>query len=492
MATILRVDYLEDINFEPIVKMGGKTNPTGVSYRWEINQTPGSTEFVVLGRERNLKTTINNHILSASYRLIFTAIDDKHGIEYQKSWPLFVSSSFREGIVVADTRDGSSSDLSHIMDNNITTSYNGGEKIKYNIWKSASGNSHPALIKSINYAYHRPSSILTKNVITAIFQNKDISMFDCVDFSLYKSAEHIFPGKGANFDPQAFYTINNAQWILVANNMAYLFNSNQGITSFMLPASGVNYVDKGVMVADNSAGSGPYAFWYNSNTGKFYNISMTFTTPATGGEYTTQGVFDPTNLPNRRVVAGDISMDGVTSVMLLKSEITGNYELYAISFSFSDSNWNLTPSTPKLKADLPSDLTPILNSAVSVFFSMFEPIMYIATSSRIYAVNFGGGVISYGEKYSAPAGETISMAKLFVQGRYRLNRKEFNETSGPIYEAPLALNTKAVVVATQSGEYNGSIYLIPQSGTGNGDLNSVNAKKYSGFGKILDFTFQGQ
>ena len=492
MSSILRVEYLEDVTFDPTVKMGGATNPADVKYKWEINQTPGSTDLVVLGTERVLKATIKNIVLAASYTLIFTARDEKSGVEYQKSWPLYVSSSFREGIVVADTKDGISSDLSLIMDNDITTSYSGGVKIKYNIWKNTTGSNFPALVKNITYTRHKPNVLLTKNVITAIFQNKDIRMFDCENYSQYKTAQEIFPGKNASFDPQAFHTINNATWVLVANNIAYLYGNNQSITSFTLPASGVNYVDNSIIIADNSAGYGPYALWYNNSTGKLYVISMTFTIPATGAEYTTQGMFNPTNLPDRRAIAGDMSIDGVSPTILLKNSVTNNYELYSISFSYVDASDNMIPSAPKLKVDLPTDLSTIINSSVSIFFCAFDPIMYVATSTKIYAVNFGGGVVSYSEKYSAPAGETITKAKLFMQGRYRLNRDEFDAVNGPIYEPALALNTKAVVITTQKGVYEGYVYVIPQGTAGTGDLNSSLAKKYSGFGKILDFTIQGQ
>jgi len=492
MPSILRVEYLEEVTFDPTVTIGRELSATDVSYKWEINQTPGSPDLVVIGTERVLKATIKNKILSASYTLIFTARDNKHGIEYQKSWPIYVSSSFREGIVVADTKDGINSDLSLIMDKDITSTYTGGVNIKYNIWKSTTGNAFPALVKNITYAMYKPSAILTKNLITAIFQNKDIRMYDCENYSQFKSALEIFPGKSATFEPQAFYTINNAQWILVANNTAYVINNLMPITAFALPASGVNYVDNSIMVADNSSGSGPYALWYNNTTGKLYVISMTHTTPATGSEYTTQGVFDPTNLPDRRAIAGDMSVDGVSPTMLLKNSITNNYELYTISFSYEDANKNTIPSTPKLKVDMPAALTPIINSAVSIFFCAFDPIMYVATSTKIYAVNFGGGLVSYSEKYTAPAGEQITKAKLFVQGRYKLRRKDFNTVEGPIYEPVLALNTKAVVITTQKGEYEGQVYVVPQGTPGTGDLNSVLAKKYSGFGKILDFTIQGQ
>jgi len=491
MSTILRVEYLQDVTFDPTVKLAGVTNPTGVTYKWEINQTPGSPDLVVIGTDRVLKTTIKNKILSASYTLIFTVTDDRYKVAYQKSWPMYVSSSFREGIVIADTKDGINSDLSLIMDNDITTAYTAGVNIKYNLWKTTTGSSYPALIKNITYSIHKLNIYSYKNIITAIFENKDIRMYDCENYSQYKSAQEIFPGKTASFEPQAFYTINNAQWILVANNIAYLISTLMSITAFALPASGVNYVDNAIMVADNSAGYGPYAFWYNNTTGKIYNISMTYTTPATGAEYSTQGVFNPINLPGRRMIAGDISTDGVTATMLLKNTTTNNYELYSISFSYYV-NYNTIPSAPKLKVDLPTDLTTIINSAVSIFFCAFDPIMYVATSTKIYAVNFGGGVVSYSEKYSAPAGETITKAKLFMQGRYRLNRDEFDAVNGPVYEPALALNTKAVVITTQKGVYEGYVYVIPQGTAGTGDLNSASAKKYSGFGKILDFTIQGQ
>jgi len=174
MSSILRVEYLEDITFEPTVKIGNKENPDGVSYRWEINQTPGSTDMVVLGTERILNTTVKNTIVSAAYTLVFTAIDEAHGLEYQKSWPVYVSSSFREGIVVAETKDGSTSDLSLIMDDGITTSYDKGLNIKRNIWETATGSANSQMVKSLTYTLHKPSSILTKNVVTAIFEDKDI------------------------------------------------------------------------------------------------------------------------------------------------------------------------------------------------------------------------------------------------------------------------------------------------------------------------------
>jgi hypothetical protein len=86
----------------------------------------------------------------------------------------------------------------------------------------------------------------------------------------------------------------------------------------------------------------------------------------------------------------------------------------------------------------------------------------------------------------------IAKAKLFLQGRYKLYQKDFNQDSGPIFEAPLDLNANALVLAVNQGGNNGTIEIIPQSNTATGSLNIAGTKKYTGFGKILDFTFQGQ
>ncbi len=492
MPAILRVDYLGEVNFEPVVKKGGVTNPENVSYRWEITESPGSSQLGLLSNDKVLNTTIKYQILPVSYTLIFTARDEVNGLEYRKTWPLYVSSPFREGILVGYTKDGSTSDIGLIMDNNITTSYTSGPNIKLDIWKTSTGNPKSSLIKYLTYTVHKPTSILTKNVAVAIFADKDISMFDCENYSLYKSVNQIFPTKTASFDPQAFYTINNQYWMLVANDKMYAYPSNQGTTTFMLPATGDNYIDKSIMIPAFSWSHSPSAFWFNSNTGKIHQVTGAYATPAGTSVYSTQGVFDPTSLSGRRIVAGDVAIDGFSPTMLLKNETTGNYEIYSVSFAFYDANWNYFPSAPKVKAELPAALTTIINSAVSVFFNMYDPIMYVATSTKIYSVLFGGGVVSYSEKYSAPAGEQITLAKLFVQGRYRLSMDDFNVDSGPIFEPPLALNTKAVVVATKKGEYEGQIYVIPAGAPGTGNLDGAQAKKYAGFGKILDFTMQGQ
>ncbi len=492
MPSILRVDYLGAVNFEPVVKKRGQTNPENVSYRWEITEAPGSSQLGLLSNERVLNTTIKYQILPVSYTLIFTARDDEHGIEYRKTWPLYVSSPFREGILVGYTKDGSTSDLGLIMDNDITTSYTAGSNIILDIWKNSTGNPKSSLIKFLTYTLHKPTSILTKNVAVAIFSDKNISMFDCENYSLYKSIDQIFPPRTSSFDPQAFYTINNQYWMMVANNKMYAYASNQGTTTFMLPATGDNYIDNSIMIPAFSWAHSPSAFWYNSTTGKIHQVTGAYATPAGTSVYSTQGAFDPTSLSGRRIIAGDVAVDAFSPTMLLKNEASGNYEIYSVSFAYYDSNWNYFPSAPKLKADLPVALTPILNSAVSVFFNMYDPIMYVATPDKIYSVLFGGGIVTYSEKYSAPAGEQITKAKFFVQGRYRLSMDDFNVDSGPIFEPPLALNTKAVVVATKKGEYEGQIYVIPTGAPGSGNLNGTQAKKYTGFGKILDFTMQGQ
>ncbi len=71
MNSILRVEYLEEVTFSPVVTMEGNPNLTGVSYKWEINQAPGSSDLVVIGTEKVLTATIKKSNSLCSLYLSF-------------------------------------------------------------------------------------------------------------------------------------------------------------------------------------------------------------------------------------------------------------------------------------------------------------------------------------------------------------------------------------------------------------------------------------
>ena len=53
------------------------------------------------------------------------------------------------------------------------------------------------------------------------------------------------------------------------------------------------------------------------------------------------------------------------------------------------------------------------------------------------------------------------------------------------------MNNKAIIVTTQSSEYEGKVHIIPITQVASGTLDPSKAKTYDGFGKILDVTTTG-
>lgn len=83
----------------------------------------------------------------------------------------------------------------------------------------------------------------------------------------------------------------------------------------------------------------------------------------------------------------------------------------------------------------------------------------------------------------------ITKAKLYQQGQYT---NQINVMTGnPPTIAPNAWNNKALIIVTQSAEFNGKVSIVPMKQAGAGTLDISKALIYDGFGKILDVTTTG-
>lgn len=138
-----------------------------------------------------------------------------------------------------------------------------------------------------------------------------------------------------------------------------------------------------------------------------------------------------------------------------------------------------------MKYDIPAEGKALIDKAVSVFFAANQAILYIATPTGIYAINFAGAkaTVNATPVFTPTAGETITKAKLYRQGVDM--QDESMLTDGNFAELPL--NRKAVMVATQRSDYEGKLSLVPMKQVGTGNLDASGAQTWTGFGKILDF-----
>ena len=145
----------------------------------------------------------------------------------------------------------------------------------------------------------------------------------------------------------------------------------------------------------------------------------------------------------------------------------------------------------KLIYDIPAEANALIAEAVSFVFSRFDPILYIATRSAIYKVIFTTGSVNFDPApvFTAPAGEHITLARLYLQGYYAMENYDGSSTLPS--NASLAWSSRAVTVVTSKDDGNDKIHVVPQINFGSGQLDQPNALVFDGFGKILDFTVAG-
>ena len=106
----------------------GRENPEELTYEWTVSQTDNDSEAISLATTREFHEVIDLPISSKGYLFLLTVTDTAHDLKYQYKWTLIVTAQFNEGLVVAYTKDGTTSDLGLIMHPQLTETYSGAEQ----------------------------------------------------------------------------------------------------------------------------------------------------------------------------------------------------------------------------------------------------------------------------------------------------------------------------------------------------------------------------
>ena len=96
-------------------------------------------------------------------------------------WKVFVSSEFGEGLIVADTKNGSTSDLNLIMANEFTEGFKneGKDIIHRNLYSQSNGEEIDGVVCGVYYG-----NVYNKRRITAITPNSIVRL-NPLDISLW-------------------------------------------------------------------------------------------------------------------------------------------------------------------------------------------------------------------------------------------------------------------------------------------------------------------
>lgn len=507
-SSVLYVNYLDELDLNPVINRGEASDTAGLTYKWQISEgTSGNTsqEWIDLGNEASLHAVINNDINSRPYDLCLTVTDNANGgLQYRKWWSVYVRSSFLDGIAVADTRNGSTSDFNLIMGKSLTLNYGDRkDKVTYDILQKATGKPYDKLITALTYNSQGYLHMTHVNNLWAISDDGDLALYNLMDFS---QTARLSKGGILTYEPEGIKARKvfsvAMQYILLSTNQ-YLYSVNSINTSNFgwYDSGGTEYpIDNNVVMASSRQYDHQIVMWYDSEDGCFVegerntmsNNSLAYDTDIAANSY-----FDPQHMTGYTALTADESVDGSVPTFLLKNNADGSYAIYTfVRHIDQQGEWNAdyteftetspeVPASAKMKYNIPAEGKALLDKAVSVFFATNQAILYVATPTGIYAINFAGtqAVVNTTPVFTPASGETIAKAKLYRQG---VDMQDISQiTDGNSAELPL--NRKAVMVATQSAEYAGKLLLVPMKQIGTGNLDASNAQTWSGFGKILDF-----
>ena len=437
----------------------GRENPEELTYEWTVSQTDNDSEAISLATTREFHEVIDLPISSKGYLFLLTVTDTAHDLKYQYKWTLIVTAQFNEGLVVAYTRDGTTSDLGLIMHPQLTETYSGAEQgtVEKELISRCNGSPFPSAVTHMLYTYDKTDK---KNILW-VSTDDDLMRVETDYYEILGHKEDAFVYPPGKLDIRSL--LNTYQCTMILND-GDIYETLLSRGRISTPVSGTETmtVDNGVVSAHSAPGSTrkPSTIFYDREQGKFcYGYNQTFYACGSVGS----SPFDPGNAPGLRCIAGGISIDNATHTLLMR-KADGNHALYTFG------NYSASAGAPaaKLIYEIPAEANALIAEAVSFVFSRFDPILYIATRSAIYKVIFTTGSVNFDPApvFTAPAGEHITLARLYLQGYYAMENYDGSSTLPS--NASLAWSSRAVTVVTSKDDGNDKIHVVPQINFGSG------------------------
>lgn len=494
---VIRIGYNELLKIEPLVYKSDVENHPDLEAVWEVSEYGDVNAFDTISNTVNLEYVVERGIVPKPYVLKLTVWDKVMDFRYYKYYQLIVSSSYGEGIVVSYTDDDISSDIALIMDKQISGSYNSvTPSIRKGLYSVQNDQKIDGLITGS--CYTRQGNMNPVPTYWFTLNNGNFLSLNCVAYEK-NNTDMIFVPE--NFKANLFVNTHQS-FLLFADDGVYVMSK----TNDKKPTIPVMTAIKGGLASNNmvsydSHGSAdePFAVWYNEEgyfcCGNSFPMKLIkYTTPYEDPvDPEKKPIFDWSNLPNKECKAASISHDGSNHTFLLKDKSTGEYEVYGIGRAYYDEDYNYYQESPKSLIKIPASANDVLNNAVSIFFMYDQTILYVATATEIYTINFvtSPAIFNATPQYSAPSGETIVTAKLYQQGQFTENREQI--ISGVVPEQPL--NNKAIYFATMKNGNQGTVWVVPMVknlvSSGTLEKDATKFLKYEGFSRILDISAQG-
>ncbi|RXG31472.1 PKD-like family lipoprotein [Leeuwenhoekiella palythoae] len=462
----LTVFQFDNLVVEPNVVYAG--NEENLAFEWKINIAPTDTIFDILSNDKNLDAPIAYRPTDAirNHELILTVTDTQTDIDYIMAWPLKVLNNIGQGIVVATTSDGMSTDLSHIMSEQVTSDFDGLD-VKYNVYSSLNDGTINGVTKQLKYY-----SIYGQDAVLGITDNS-IYKINTVDFTLGGTNGELFYVDRPVYSPQALGQVNQGSLFINNGNLtATYFGASQkfGVafdSEFTVPG----------IIAGKTVQSPPVTImFYDEEVDEFvYQPSITqfgdsnmYAMPNSN-----DGAFNPSTVDDKINLAASVGTDG-NFRHLLKDENSGDVGLYIF-----DSGESVYPDVIPPSAIGYYDLSeaPEIQNAKFFVFVDNQRILYYTTDTKLYAVLYSTATATIQERYTLSEGERFTTLQIYQDADY------------PFGSDYLPLNNRALLASTYD-ENEGRVYLMPLINTGVGNVDVDNIQIWEGFDQVTALTSQ--
>ena len=110
------VGYQSPVDIVPSITQDG-FDGSNLRYEWAVTEEPSTSNpvYEIIGTEKDFHGIINRPISNGAYTLKLTVTDVANdNLQYIYSWELYVQSSFLDGLLIADSENGTTTDLTLI------------------------------------------------------------------------------------------------------------------------------------------------------------------------------------------------------------------------------------------------------------------------------------------------------------------------------------------------------------------------------------------
>ncbi|SHF30371.1 PKD-like family protein [Fodinibius roseus] len=456
----LRLLQFEELEVAPELHTEG-VGESDLSYEWRLYYAQNDTLSEVISEQRNLEgyeVELTPNEEDDPYQVQYTVTDESNGLEYIMAWPLYVMNSLGEGLVIAETDNGSDTDLSLIMAPEVTEDYSE-VNIQRKVYSTINDELIPGLVQDM-----QPVNIYGDPVLLAI-TGQSVMRISRLDYSYHSMNEELFHYAPSQFSPQKLGGIYQGT-VLVNNGDLYeeYLRSSRRFTApidapfpFTVPAQvaldAVLYEQIPVTFYDEV---NEQFIYYEA--GEEMNLM-----PSGSGE-----TFDPSEVTNKENMAAGVAVNGDFR-HLLRDKDSGSFTLYIFNDEVSNYPDPVTPPLPKAMYDFSG--APAIEQAEYFVLPDNQRVMYYATSTTVYAALYSTSSPVFEERYTAPAGEEITSLQLYQQSGY------------PSDDPFIDTNHRQLVMSTYDGS-EGKVYLLPITNLGVGNIDEGNIKSFGGFGRI--------